>query len=68
MIEVLPLFQNISDELILLRSDIVQLEKIHCDNYADYNQAAFSAALLDFAEWDDHSRPSYVRFTQICVD
>ena len=60
MIEVLPFFQEISDEIIVKRSDIVQLEFSHCERYNDNTKVAFCKALLDFPEWDDHSRPSYV--------
>ena len=60
MIEVLPFFQEISDEIIVQRSDIVQLEFSHCERYNDSAKIEFCKALLDFPEWDDHSRPSYI--------
>ena len=60
MIEVLPFFQEVPDEIILKRSDIAQLELPHCEKYGDDARIAFCKALLDFPEWDDHSRPSYI--------
>ena len=61
MMEVLPLFQEVGGEdIIVKRADIVPLDGVFCQKYQDEHHRAFCLALLDFPEWDDNQRVSYV--------
>ena len=61
MIEVLPFFQKCgSGDVIVKRADIVPLDGVYCQRYQDIHHRAFCLALLDFPEWDDNQRISYV--------
>ena len=57
---VLPLFQDSkSEEILVLRSDLIQLDYLHSDKISDCILSSFCTAFFDFPEWDDHSRLSY---------
>ena len=58
-------FFDFSEEIIVKRSQIVKLEPYHCIKYQNEMRENFCCACLDFPEWDDHSRPSYVWSTSI---
>ncbi len=62
MIEVLPFFQKrgSDNDIIVKRADIIPLDGVFCQKYEDEHHRAFCLALLDFPEWDDNQRVSYV--------